>query len=122
MCTAAAPASAREALGMLSSGLGLVRAAAGLLAGADVADLPAGALAEGLRELEWADAAGAAVRGRFLEVFDAQGGHLADGQRTARTWLVNCTRVTRRQAAEHKDFMPLTWRPRMDETWGCAAR
>jgi hypothetical protein len=22
----------------------------------------------------------------------------------------------------HKDFMPLTWRPRMDETWGCAAR
>jgi hypothetical protein len=24
--------------------------------------------------------------------------------------------------AGHKDFMPLTWRPRMDETWGCAAR
>jgi len=23
---------------------------------------------------------------------------------------------------DHKDFMPLTWRPRMDETWGCAAR
>jgi len=22
----------------------------------------------------------------------------------------------------NKDFMPLTWRPRMDETWGCAAR
>ncbi|HEY1000591.1 MAG TPA: hypothetical protein VGD83_13200, partial [Streptosporangiaceae bacterium] len=22
----------------------------------------------------------------------------------------------------HKDFMPLTWRPRMDETWGRAAR
>ena len=104
MCTAAAqpPASAGEALGLLQAGLGLLRSAAGFLADGSAADLPAEALAQGLRELECADAAAAAARGVLLEAFDAQDGHLADGQRTTRTWLVHCTRVTRGQAAEHK--------------------
>ena len=54
-----------------------------------------------LRVLERVDAIETAVRGRLLEAFDALDGHVADGQRTARTWLVHCTRVTRGQAAEH---------------------
>ena len=32
---------------------------------------------------------------------------MADGQRTARTWLVHSTRVTRGQAAEHKAVQAL---------------
>ena len=95
MCTAAVPSSASEALRMLPS---LLR----VLAGADTAGQPAEVLAEGLRMLEQADAVGAAVRGRYLEAFDAQDGHIADGQRTARTWLVHCTGVTKGQAAEHR--------------------
>jgi hypothetical protein len=107
MCTATAPASISEALRMLHAGLALQRAAAGFLVRADAADLPTETVAEGLRELECADAAGAAVRGRFLEVFDAQDGPVADGQRTARTWLVHATRVTKGQAAEHRAVQAL---------------
>jgi Domain of unknown function (DUF222) len=107
MCTVAEPASVSEALRMLHAGLALQRAAAGFLAKADVADLPTETVAEGLRELECADAAGAAVRGRFLEVFDAQDGPVADGQRTARTWLVHVTRVTKGQAAEYRAVQAL---------------
>jgi Domain of unknown function (DUF222) len=107
MCTAAAPASVSEALRMLRAGLALQRAAAGFLAQADAAGLPTETLADGLRELECADAAGAAVRGRFLEAFDAQDGSVADGQRTARTWLVHVTRVTKGQAGEHRAVQAL---------------
>ncbi len=95
MCTATAPASVREALTMLES-------AAGFLAHMDAAELPAELLAEGLRALERTDAAGAAVRGRFLQAFDAQDGPVADGQRAVRAWLVHSLRVTKGQAAEHQ--------------------
>jgi hypothetical protein len=81
MCTDAAPPSAREALRMLPVLLGV-------LARADPAGQPSAVLAETLHLLEQADAVTAAVRGRYLEAFDAQDGHLADGQRTTRTWLV----------------------------------
>ena len=67
-------------------------------------------LAESLRALEQVDAVGAALRGRYLEAFDARDGHVADGQRTARTWLVHCTRVTKGQAAEHKAVQVLARR------------
>jgi hypothetical protein len=102
MCSAAAPASTSEALRTLQAGLAMVRSAAGFLAAAGAADLPADALAEGLRDLECADAAGAAARGVLLEAFDAQDGPVGDGQRTARTWLVHVTRVTKGQAGEHR--------------------
>ena len=82
----------------------------GVLAGQDAADLPDEVLAEGLRALERVDAVGAALRGRYLEAFDARDGHVADGQRTARTWLVHCTRVTKGQAAEHKAVQVLARR------------
>ena len=71
------------------------------LAAQDAAGLPAQAVADQLRALERADAAGSAVRGRLLEVFDTQDGHLADGQRSTRSWLIHSLRVTRGQAAEH---------------------
>ena len=95
MCTATAPASVREALTMLES-------AAGFLANTDAAELPAELLAESLRALERTDAAGAAVRGRFLQAFGAQDGPVADGQRAVRAWLVHSLRVTKGQAAEHQ--------------------
>jgi hypothetical protein len=107
MSTAAVPASAGEAVRMLHCGQGMVRSAAGFLAVVGAADLPAETLAEGLRALESADAVGAAVRGLFLEAFDAQDGPVADGQRTARTWLVHSTRVTKGQAAEHRAVQAL---------------
>jgi hypothetical protein len=109
MCTAAAPASAPDALRMLHAGLALIRSAAGHLAGdpAAVAGLPAETLGEGLQALECADAAGAAARGRLLEAFDGQDGPVGDGQRTARTWLVHVTGVTKGQAGEHRAVQAL---------------
>ena len=100
MCTAAVPGSAGQALEMLES---VLRSLAGL----DAAELPAEVLAGGLQVLERADAIGAAVRGRFLQAFDAQDGPVADGQRTSRTWLVHTTRVTRGQAGEHQAVQAL---------------
>jgi hypothetical protein len=89
------PRTAGEALGMLESALGF-------LASEDAADMPGGALADRLRALERGDAIAAAARGRYLAAFDAKDGHLGDGQRTTRAWLVHSTRVTRGQAAEHR--------------------
>jgi hypothetical protein len=100
--TAAAPSSAAEAVRVLHAGLALMRSAAGFLAAHGAADLPVEVMAEGLRALECADAAGAAARGVLLESFDAQDGPVADGQRTVRTWLVNVTRITKGQAAGHQ--------------------
>ena len=101
MCTTTVPATAAEALDMLESALGVQQRALGFLAAQDAAGLPAQAVADQLRALERADAVGSAVRGRLLEVFDTQDGHLADGQRSTRSWLVHSLRVTRGQAAGH---------------------
>ena len=43
----------------------------------------------------------------MLAAYDAQDGPVADGQRTARTWLVHSTRVTRGQAGEHQAVQAL---------------
>ena len=104
MSTASIPASPGPSP---SQALALLESALGVLAAQDLAGLPAEVLADGLRVLERADAVGAAVRGRFLAAFDAQDGPAGDGQRTARTWLVHSTRVTRGQAAEHKAVQAL---------------
>jgi hypothetical protein len=100
MSTVTVPASAAEALEMLESAMEF-------LADADAADMTAEALADCLRGLERADAIEAAARGRFLEAFDAKDGHLTDGRRNTRTWLVHCLRVTRGQAGEHKAIQAL---------------
>jgi Domain of unknown function (DUF222) len=101
MCTTTVPATSAEALAMLESAVGMQECALVFLAGEDAAGLPARAAADQLRALERTDAIGAALRGRLLTVFDAQDGHLADGQRTTRAWLINSLQVTRGQAAEH---------------------
>ena len=100
MSTVIVPASAAEALGMLEC-------AAGFLADMDAAGMPAEALGECLRGMERADAVQAAARGQVLAAFDVKDGPVGDGQRTARTWLVHTTRVTRGQAAEHKAVQAL---------------
>src|SRR5580704_17336260 len=94
MCTGMVPATAAQALAMLESALGF-------LAAEDAAALPAQGAADRLRALERADAIGAAARARLLHAFDAQDGHLADGHRSTRAWLVHSLRVTKGQAGEH---------------------
>ncbi|MBV9094496.1 MAG: hypothetical protein JO132_11545 [Streptosporangiaceae bacterium] len=88
MCTGTVPATGDEALDRIESGLRY-------LAAADAAELPAETFGRWLRGLERAAAIEAAARGRLLEAFDAQDGHLADGQRTSRVWLVYSLGVTR---------------------------
>ena len=100
MCTVTGPASAGEALGMLET-------AAGLLAGLTAAEMPAEAAAELLRGMEGADAVLAAARGLLLVAFDAKDGHLGDGQRSTRSWLLHSLRVTPGQAAEYKALQAL---------------
>jgi hypothetical protein len=100
MCTATAPLSSAEKFGLVESLLGE-------LAGEDAASQPVAVTAEALRALERVDAVGAAVRGRLLAAFDAQQGSVADGQRTTRTWLVNCLRITKGQAGEYKAILAL---------------
>ena len=103
MCTAAHPLTARDKLALAESLLAA-------LAGEDAAGQPAAVMAEGLRAMERIDAAGAALRARLLHAFDAQQGSVADGQRTTRTWLVNCLRVTKGQAGEYKAIQALAAR------------
>ena len=105
MFTAAVPAGADA-----GEALGLVESLLGSLAGEDAAGLPAQVAAERLRALERVDAVGAALRARYLQAFEAQDGPVADGQRTARTWLVHVTRVTKGQAAEHQAVQALARR------------
>jgi hypothetical protein len=100
MCTMAVPGSASEALAKLQS---LV----GYLADLDAASMPAEALAQCIRELVQADAVSAAALARLLAAYDAQDGHLADGQRSLGTWLVHIARVTRGQAAQYKAMRAL---------------
>src|ERR1700726_4834890 len=107
MCTGTVPATAAEALRMLEAALGMQQCVLRFLAGEDAAGLPAQAVADQLRALERTDAVGSALRGRLLEVFDAQDGHLADGQRSTRTWLVHSLRVTRGQAGEYRAVQAL---------------
>jgi hypothetical protein len=94
MCTGTAPASMAEALGK-------IEALAGFVADLDAAQLPAAVLAEGLTEMERIDAVLAVARGQLVAAFDAKDGHLADGQRTTRTWFVHVLRVTKGQAAHY---------------------
>src|SRR5580693_9320606 len=107
MSTMMVPADMDDAMKMLDAALGMQQCVLGFLAAQDAAGLPAGAAAGQLRALERADAVGAALRGRLLAVFDAQDGHLADGQRTTRAWLVHSLRVTRAQAAEYRAVQAL---------------
>jgi Domain of unknown function (DUF222) len=84
MCLAgqlpAAPATASEAMAMVTAGLGW-------LATADVASLTTVEQAECLRGLERAVSVHTAARSRVLSAFNAQAGYEDDGHGTTRTWL-----------------------------------
>ncbi len=101
------PANMDDAMKMLDAALGMQQCVLRFLAAQDAASLPGQAVADQLRALERNDAVGSALRGRLLEVFDTQDGHLADGQRSTRTWLVHSLRVTRGQAAEYQAVQAL---------------
>ena len=107
MSTMMVPANMDDAMKMLDAALGMQQCVLRFLAAQDAASLPGQAVADQLRALERNDAVGAALRGRLLEVFDAQDGHLADGQRTTGTWLVHSLRVTRAQAGEYRAVQAL---------------
>ena len=110
MCTTAVPATAAQALAMLDSAAALRSPRWGSWPSSraqDPAALPAQVAADRLRALERHDAVEAAVRARLLQAFDAQDGHLADGQRTTRAWLIHSTRVTGAQAAEYQAIQAL---------------
>ena len=92
VCSAGAPRSVGEALGMVMAGLGW-------LADADLAGLPGSVRAECLRGLERVRSVQTAAHAAVLSAFDADGGYAEDGQGTSRAWLRWQTRVTGGAAA-----------------------
>jgi hypothetical protein len=87
-----------EALAAAEAGLGY-------LAGAEVADWPAEALAGCLRALGRAEAVHVAAQSRVLAAFNARGGFEADGQVTAKAWLKWQARITTGAAGEAAGWM-----------------
>jgi Domain of unknown function (DUF222) len=87
-----APASAREALGMLQSAMSY-------LAAADPAEMTAEGQAECLAALERLDAIETAARAWILGAFTAGRGYCADADYSPRAWLIHKTRITRGAAA-----------------------
>jgi hypothetical protein len=49
----------------------------------------------------------AAAQGRYAAAFEAKDGHLTDGQKTFRTWVVNQLRATKGQAAHYRALVAL---------------
>ena len=100
MGTVAVPASAAEAVQMWQT-------SAGYLADLDAASMPAAALAACMQGMEQAEAVATAAWAQMLAAYDAQDGHLADGQRSLGPWLVHMLRLTRAHAAQYKAIRAL---------------
>jgi hypothetical protein len=94
MTVTAPPASTGEALGMLT-------AAMRYLTTAEATQMPAGVQARCLITLEQLDAMETAARARILAAFITAQGYREDGDYSARSWLMNHTRVTQGAAAGH---------------------
>src|SRR5690349_16473897 len=94
MGTAPAFASAREALGMVRSGLRF-------LAEADAAELSAEEQAEILRGLEQANSVASAARTSVLGAFTAGKGYSADADYSPTAWLMHQTGITPAAAGAH---------------------
>jgi hypothetical protein len=92
--TAPAFASATDAMDMLDSVLAY-------LAAADPTEMPTAVQARCLTTLERADARTTAIRARGLAAFIASQGYCADGDYSARSWLIHQTRVTKGTASDH---------------------
>ncbi len=94
MTVAVPPASASEALGMLTSAMSY-------LATADATQMAAEVQAACLRGLEQATAVGTVARSSILGAFAAGQGYCEDGAYSPRSWLIHQTRVTKGAAAGH---------------------
>jgi hypothetical protein len=92
--TAATPASAKQALGMLESAMGY-------LAAADPTAMAAETQAQCLQALERLDAIETAARASILGAFTAGQGYCADADYSPRAWLIHKTRVSKGAAAGH---------------------
>jgi Domain of unknown function (DUF222) len=79
----------------------MAHAALGYLAAADAAQFAAETQAVCLRGLGQADAIATAARASFLSAFTAGQGYSADGDYSARAWLMHRTGITRGAAASH---------------------
>jgi hypothetical protein len=98
MSTAAAFASAADALEVVRAGLRFV-------AQADAAAMTAAERAACLRDLERADAAATAARTSVLGAFGAGQDYIDDGDYSLFSWLRHRTRVTRGTAADHAGWV-----------------
>jgi hypothetical protein len=96
--TAAAPASAAEALGMLASAMRY-------LAAADATQMAAEVQAQCLKGLEQATAVGTAARASILGAFTAGKGYCDDAAYSPRAWLIRHTKVTKGTAAGHAGWV-----------------
>jgi Domain of unknown function (DUF222)/HNH endonuclease len=85
--------------------LAAARASLGYLARADAACLPAGELADCLRDLEGIESLHTAARAGVLGAFTAQAGCQDDGHGSARAWLMGQTRVTEAAAGASVAWM-----------------
>src|SRR2546423_6072492 len=94
MSSVTPPASADEALEMLT-------AAMGYLAAADATAMTAEEQARCLRVLERATSAGIAARTSVLGAFGSGHGYSADADYSPRAWLIHKTRVTRGAAVAY---------------------
>jgi len=92
--TAAPPASAIDAVEMLTSAMRY-------LAAADATQMSTEVQARCLAGLERADAVETAARASVLAAFTAAQGHCEDGDYSPRSWLIHRTRVTKGTAAGH---------------------
>jgi hypothetical protein len=115
------PASADEALEMLT-------AAMGYLAAADATAMTAEEQARCLRVLERANSAGTAARTSVLSGFTSGRGYCADADYSPRAWLIHKTGVTRgaavaytawvRRAEDHPRDKHCQWAGRCDQPAG----
>jgi Domain of unknown function (DUF222) len=120
MGTAAAPASAAEAMDMVRAGLAF-------LAAADATELTGEEQAEILRGLERANSVAAAARISVLGAFTAGKGYSADADYSPRAWLIHQTGITRgaavsytawmKRAARHPEIVAALAAADLSESW-----
>jgi hypothetical protein len=94
MSSVMSPASADEALEMLT-------AAMGYLAAADATAMTTAEQARCLRVLERANSVGTVARTSFLGAFGSSQGHSADADYSPRAWLIHKTGVTKGAAVAY---------------------
>ena len=103
-------APATPAISSETGALQMLKSALAYLATADPTQVPAAIQAQCLIVLEQADAMSTAARARYLAAFTAAQGYREDGDYSARSWLMNHTRVTKAAAGDKvsdEGFRPL---------------